>query len=106
MIIEGMEIEEFINQQEIEDTLAHAQHASDEEIAEILARAERFAGLKPLDVAKLLMMDDKHLPELFRIARKIKEAIYGNRIVMFAPLYVSDYCVNHCLYCSYNKCHQ
>ena len=50
------------------------------------------------------MMDSKeHLERMFRIAGKIKEEIYGERVVMFAPLYVSDYCVNKCKYCGY-KC--
>lgn len=105
MLIENMEIDEFIRPDEIEATLAKALETTDEEISHILDKAEKFEGLTTLEVASLLKMDDKHLPRLFKIARHIKEEIYGNRIVMFAPLYVSDYCVNRCAYCSYNDCH-
>lgn len=99
------ETENFINAMEIEEILKDAEHATEEEIRNIIDKASQFKGLNHLEVAKLLKMDDKYLPLLFQSARKIKEAIYGNRIVMFAPLYVSDYCVNRCAYCSYNDCH-
>jgi 2-iminoacetate synthase len=105
MLIENMEIEEFIRPDEIETILAQAAATPDSEIDAILDKASRFAGLTHLEVASLLKMDDKHLPRLFQTARRIKDEIYGNRIVMFAPLYVSDYCVNRCAYCSYNDCH-
>lgn len=105
MLIEHMEIEEFIRPGEIETILTQAAATPDSEIEAILAKASRFAGLTHLEVASLLKMDDKHLPRLFQVARRIKDEIYGNRIVMFAPLYVSDYCVNRCAYCSYNDCH-
>jgi len=105
MLIEHMEIDEFIRPDEIETILARADATPDSEIEAILAKASRFAGLTHLEVARLLKMDDRHLPRLFQVARRIKEEIYGNRIVMFAPLYVSDFCVNRCAYCSYNDCH-
>ncbi len=63
----------------------------DSEIVSILDKAAGFAGLTHLEVASLLRMDDKHLPRLFQVARSIKGAIYGNCIVMFAPLYVSNF---------------
>ena len=65
-------------------------HTPDSLIEAILEKASRFTGLSHLEVASLLKMRDKHLPRLFQVARRIKEEIYGNRIVMFAPLYVSD----------------
>ncbi len=105
MLIEHMEIEEFIRPNEIEAILEHATQSTDSEIEAILDKAEHFAGLTHLEVASLLRMDDKHLPRLFQVARRIKDEIYGNRIVMFAPLYISDFCVNRCAYCSYNDCH-
>lgn len=105
MLIETMEIEEFIRPEEIETILAQAADTPDNEIETILDRASRFEGLSHLEVARLLKMDDKHLDRLFQVARRIKEEIYGNRIVMFAPLYVSDFCVNRCAYCAYNDCH-
>lgn len=97
--------ENFINASEIEATLKAAENSSEQDILGILEKAGQFKGLDHMEVAKLLKMDDQYLPLLFQTARRIKEAIYGNRIVMFAPLYVSDYCVNRCAYCSYNDCH-
>ncbi len=95
----------FINAPEIEAILNEAGNSTEEEIRNIIEKAVHFKGLNHMEVAKLLRMDDRYLPLLFQTARRIKEAIYGNRIVMFAPLYVSDYCVNRCAYCSYNDCH-
>ena len=105
MLIENMEIEEFIKPEEIEALLKRAEETPDSEIDRILDKAANFGGLTHLEAASLLKMDARHLPKLFHTARHIKEEIYGNRIVMFAPLYVSDYCVNRCAYCSYNDCH-
>ena len=91
MLTETVEIDQFIRPAEIEAILDQAAATPDSTIEAILDKASRFEGLSHLEVASLLKMDDKHLPRLFQVARSIKEAIYGNRIVMFAPLYVSDY---------------
>ena len=97
----------FIDEGYIEQLLADGMLASKQQITEILDRAERMEGLHHQDIAALLQTRDPVLTErIFTIAGKIKEHIYGNRIVMFAPLYVSDYCVNQCTYCSYNCSHQ
>lgn len=97
----------FIEEKYIEQLLADAKHTPKEEIARILDKAERFEGLTHQEVAALLTLENKEqLQRMFSIAYKIKQHIYGNRIVMFAPLYVSDYCVNQCKYCSYNCKHQ
>lgn len=106
MRIDNMEIEEFIHEDEIHSILDRARLTKDSEIDRILTKASRFEGLTHLEVASLLKMDNRHLPRLFETARAIKEEIYGNRIVMFAPLYISDYCVNRCAYCGYNDCHE
>lgn len=97
----------FIDKDYIEGLLAEAKHnPKDEDIQEILRKADNFEGLNHKEVAQLLMTDkQEHLDRIFEIALKIKEHIYGNRIVLFAPLYVSDYCVNQCSYCSYNCKH-
>ncbi|HCC34271.1 MAG TPA: [FeFe] hydrogenase H-cluster radical SAM maturase HydG [Ruminococcaceae bacterium] len=96
----------FIDKAYIENTLAGAQNASDAEITRILDKAERFEGLTHKEVAVLLnLRDEKHTARMFEIAHKIKQHIYGNRIVLFAPLYVSDFCVNGCKYCGYNCTH-
>lgn len=93
----------FIDHQYVLDLLEHSKETSDEKISAILDKAERFDGLTPEEVAALLTTDKKeHIQRIFKIADKIKQHIYGDRIVMFAPLYVSDYCVNHCSYCGFN----
>jgi 2-iminoacetate synthase len=96
----------FIDHAYIEGLLAEAKHTSDADISTYLDKAERFEGLNHREIAALLVNDNPaHLERIFAVAGKIKQRIYGNRIVMFAPLYVSDYCVNRCTYCSYNCGH-
>lgn len=92
----------IIDHDYIEKLLSEAKDASDSEISAILDKAENFEGLSHKEVAALLVNENpEHLERIFKIAGKIKEHIYGDRIVMFAPLYVSDYCVNQCAYCGY-----
>lgn len=77
---------------------------TDEEIDKVLDKAENFRGLNHREVAALINTENEdHWKRIFDIAGKIKEHIYGERIVMFAPLYISDYCVNRCKYCGF-KC--
>lgn len=97
----------FIQKDYIEQLLQEAASTPDEEIERILDRAEQMQGLGHKDIAALLVNENPaHRERIFSIAGKIKQNIYGNRIVMFAPLYVSDYCVNRCAYCSYNCAHK
>ncbi len=87
----------------IEYLLNQGQSASIEEINKILDKGENFQGLNHLEISKLLSTDDKEAwNRIFSIAGKIKEKIYGDRVVIFAPLYISDYCVNKCEYCGFN----
>lgn len=73
-------------------------------IDEILSRAEKLEGLCKEDVTYLLNSYSNKLKErIFYLAKEIKERIYGKRIVLFAPLYVSNYCQNECLYCGFHK---
>lgn len=96
----------FIDKDYIEGLLKEAEGASDAAVEEVLDRAARMEGLGHRDIALLLKNDNPaHLERIHSIAGEIKRRIYGNRIVMFAPLYVSDYCVNRCTYCSYNCGH-
>jgi len=96
----------FINQEYIEGLLHNAESIPEADISKILDKAERMEGLSPQEVAALLVNDNPHnLRRIFLIADELKRRIYGNRIVMFAPVYVSDYCVNRCAYCSYNESH-
>lgn len=97
--------EEFINHEEILRTLEYAKaHCSDEVlIREILQKAKEKKGLSHQEAAVLLDCDIPEVnEEIFKLANDIKQEFYGNRIVMFAPLYLSNYCVNGCLYCPYH----
>ena len=97
--------EDFINDEEIQATLKYAEeHKHDRELVDaILDKAEKCKGLTHREALVLLDCD---LPEenarTLKLAKKIKQAFYGNRIVMFAPLYMSNYCVNGCTYCPYH----
>ncbi|QGU95965.1 [FeFe] hydrogenase H-cluster radical SAM maturase HydG [Clostridium bovifaecis] len=94
----------FIDHEYIESLLNEAKNATKEDIQAVLNRAEERKGLSHKDIAILLQTEDEEqLKEMYKIAGEIKKSIYGNRIVMFAPLYVSDYCVNNCVYCGYKK---
>lgn len=95
----------FINKDYIERLLDESKNATKEQIQEVLEKAKRKEGLKHRDIALLLQIEDKdQIEEMYEIAGQIKKDIYGKRIVMFAPLYVSDYCVNNCVYCGYHRC--
>ncbi|MCL2853154.1 MAG: [FeFe] hydrogenase H-cluster radical SAM maturase HydG [Defluviitaleaceae bacterium] len=86
----------------IHELLERGRGASDERISGILDRAESLAGLSHEDVAALLgASGDEHWRRIFEIAGDIKRKVYGDRVVVFAPLYVSDYCVNNCSYCGF-----
>ena len=96
---------EFIHDGEIRATLEYGrEHRNDRAlIEEILAKAEKGKGISHREAAVLIEVEDKDIEErIFDIARRLKERIYGNRIVMFAPLYLSNYCVNGCVYCPYH----
>ncbi|MBQ3233921.1 MAG: [Alistipes sp.] len=96
---------EFIHDGEIRATLEYGrEHRNDRAlIEEILTKAEEGKGISHREAAVLIEVEDKDIEErIFDIARRLKERIYGNRIVMFAPLYLSNYCVNGCVYCPYH----
>lgn len=97
--------EEFINDQEIRETLAYAEANKNnrELIDRILEKARDCRGLSHREALVLLdceLEDEKE--KIFALAREIKQKFYGNRIVMFAPLYLSNYCINGCTYCPYH----
>ena len=97
--------EEFICHDEINDTLAWAEEQKNnlELVRSILKKAEDCQGLTHREAALLLACTDADIQkQMFALARRIKERFYGNRIVMFAPLYLSNYCVNGCVYCPYH----
>ena len=96
---------EFIDHQEILDTLEYAKTNKDnrELIEQLIERARDCKGLTHREAALLLECDQPDLIEkMFKVAKEIKEKFYGKRIVMFAPLYLSNYCINGCVYCPYH----
>ena len=96
---------EFINHEEILESLDYGRnHKNDRKlIKEILEKAKKARGLSHRDAFVLLSCQEEDLnEEIFSLAKKLKEKFYGNRIVLFAPLYLSNYCVNGCLYCPYH----
>lgn len=96
---------DFINREEIEETLRWAdEHKSDRPLIEsLLEKAKLAKGLTHREAAVLLLCDIPECNEqILHIARDVKERIYGSRIVLFAPLYLSNYCVNTCTYCPYH----
>ena len=94
----------FINHEYIYKILEETKNPSNEQIKEVLNRAKNREGLDYKDIAILLQAEDeKDLKEIYSLAGEIKKDIYGKRVVVFAPLYVSDYCVNNCVYCGYNR---
>ena len=109
----SLHAEEFINHEEILETLAYADaHKNDRALIDTIlekARPQKTAtgcvckGLSHREASVLLACDDPAVTErIYKIAEEIKLAFYGNRIVIFAPLYLSNYCVNGCLYCPYH----
>ncbi len=97
--------EEFICHQEVLDTLEYAKNNKDnlEVVNKILEKARLKKGLTHREAAVLLDCDiPEKVEEIYALAREIKQDYYGNRIVLFAPLYLSNYCVNGCVYCPYH----
>jgi 2-iminoacetate synthase len=92
----------FINEKEIEQHLEAAARWEVDRVREVIAKAKELKGLDIRDVATLLQCRDPViLEEMFHAAREVKEAIYGNRLVLFAPLYISNLCQNDCQYCAF-----
>ena len=108
--VKSLKAEEFISDEEIRATLAYADEHKDDMalIDEILNKARELKGLSHREASVLLACEDEgKIKEMYDLAEQIKKDFYGNRIVMFAPLYLSNYCVNGCVYCPYhlkNKC--
>ena len=98
--------EEFINHEEILESLKFADEKKDDKayLRSLLKKAETMKGLSHREASVLLVCEDPEIvEEMYDLARRIKLDIYGRRIVMFAPLYLSNYCINHCVYCPYHQ---
>lgn len=101
----SLKAEEFINHEEIKSTLAYAEeHKNDLELIDsIIEKAKQLKGLSHREASVLLACENEEkIQQVYDLAEQIKKDFYGNRIVMFAPLYLSNYCVNGCLYCPYH----
>lgn len=101
----SLKAEEFINDAEILDTLAFADAHKDDipMIDSIIEKAKLRKGLNHREASVLLACENEEkIKEIYDLAEQIKKDFYGNRIVMFAPLYLSNYCVNGCVYCPYH----
>lgn len=104
--IKSLDANEFIDDGEILSSIEEAKKLAKNpsEIDKILNKARTCRGLTHREAAVLLEVDDDEtLEKIYKLAKEIKEKIYGKRIVIFAPLYLSNYCVNNCKYCGY-KC--
>ena len=94
----------FIDEDLIWESLERGKRYSRKAIEDVLAKAAELQGLDPEELGALLWLDDPELLDrVFHVAREVKEKIYGKRLVFFAPLYVSNWCVNNCKYCAYRR---
>ncbi len=101
----SLKAEEFINHEEILETLEYAEKNKNnvEVIDKILEKARELKGLSHREASVLLACEiPEKVEEVYKLAEQIKKDFYGNRIVIFAPLYLSNYCVNGCVYCPYH----
>ncbi len=101
----SLKAEEFINDEEIMATLKYADENKNniDLVDKIIEKAKMRKGIDHREASVLLACDNpEKIKEIYALARQIKKDFYGDRIVMFAPLYLSNYCVNGCLYCPYH----
>ncbi len=97
-------MQDFIDDNTIEDILYRAKNPDPLNVREIIDKAYELRGLTPEDVAILLQTEDEELiGAILEAAHRIKQDIYGNRLVLFAPLYVANHCSNNCLYCGFRR---
>ena len=97
--------DEFINHQEVLESLEEARRESSkrQRVLAILEKAALCKGITHREAAILMACQEPELEEkIYALAARIKQKFYGNRIVLFAPLYLSNYCVNGCVYCPYH----
>ena len=103
--VKSAKAEEFINDEEIQASIEYgmANKSNRELISSIINKAREYKGISHREAIVLLECDQDDLnEEIYSLAKEIKEKFYGNRIVMFAPLYLSNYCVNNCTYCPFH----
>lgn len=94
----------FINENKIKELLRQNKNTDSDKIKQIIKKSKNLKGINLTEVATLLQCEDKELISLMlNTAKYIKEQIYGNRLVLFAPLYLTNNCNNNCLYCAFRK---
>lgn len=94
----------YIDESRISSILEKSEKTSQKDVEEVLNKSLSLQRLSLEDTAKLLAVEDPDLlDKLFKTAKEVKQRIYGNRIVLFAPLYISNYCSNNCLYCAFRS---
>ncbi|MDP4132488.1 MAG: [FeFe] hydrogenase H-cluster radical SAM maturase HydG [Bacillota bacterium] len=101
----SLKAEEFINHEEVTESLAYAEENKNNLplIDSIITKAEKRKGLSHREASVLLACEnEERIKRIYDLAEQIKKDFYGNRIVLFAPLYLSNYCVNGCVYCPYH----
>ncbi|MTI58389.1 MAG: [FeFe] hydrogenase H-cluster radical SAM maturase HydG [Firmicutes bacterium] len=97
-------MKDFINDREIHNLLESSKEPDSLEIREIMAKSKEKNRLDPEETAKLLQVNDTDLlEEIYQLAGQVKQSVYGNRIVFFAPLYIGNRCINNCLYCAFRR---
>jgi 2-iminoacetate synthase len=97
-------MKDFIDDGKIEAFLDKAKYPPMKRVEEIIDKSKELRGLTPEETAVLLQTEDEELiTEIWKAAKEIKQAIYGNRLVLFAPLYIANHCSNNCLYCGFRR---
>lgn len=95
---------DFINDEKIENILKKAKNPERKLVSAIIKKAGELKGLSPEETAILLQTEDESLiHEIMCMSREVKKQIYGNRLVLFAPLYIANHCANNCLYCGFRR---
>ena len=95
---------DFINEEEIEELLRKERDPEPQKIRDIIQKSLSIERLNPDETVALLNVEDEELwAEIFQAAGEVKKRVYDNRIVTFAPLYLSNFCINSCLYCAFRK---
>jgi len=98
------DLKDFIDDNDIQNILIQAKNPDPLRVREIIDKAYELKGLMPEEVAVLLQtQDDDLIGAILEAAHKIKQDIYGNRLVLFAPLYIANHCANNCLYCGFRR---
>ena len=94
----------YIDENKINSLLEKTKNLTEKEVDEVLNKSLLLKRLSLEDTAKLLSVTDEALLEkIFETAKEVKQRIYGNRVVLFAPMYISNYCANNCLYCAFRS---